>query len=140
MADRADGGIETECSTHRDLDGGVACRVESVELEQTRRRTVRRSTVIATGKYNHLQPLLPCRRAIANGQYARNGLVEPPGVQRRTDPAVVEAQFGGLLPGERTVLRGRKLGNRTSCGVDHGAHRTRGVSHRRAAGAASDEL
>jgi hypothetical protein len=40
---------------------------------------------------------------------------------------VVEVQFGGLLSGERTVLSGRKLGNRTSCGVDHDEHGTRGV-------------
>jgi hypothetical protein len=66
-----------------------------------------------------VQPLLPREATVGEEQDAGQRLGEPAVALGRGDASVIEVQFGGLASRDRTVLRGRELGNRTTCGVGH---------------------
>jgi hypothetical protein len=71
------------------------------------------------GEDEHHQPLVPRRRLAGEHEDAWSRLVEPARAFRRGDPAVVEVQGGSLVAGERSMLSGCKLNDRTRRIVGH---------------------
>ena len=102
--------------------------VEPVEPMEPRRGAVGGSGVPTVGEGCGHEATGP--RLAAAGHYQDSGvrLIEPAEPDRGGDAAAIEVQCGSLATGERSVLRGCKLGNGAYCVVRHGSDHMDGVS------------
>jgi hypothetical protein len=114
-----------------DTDLDDVALVEPVEAVQTGGGAVRCDGVPTIGERGRDHTAMPAVVASREHEHARIRLAEPPQPFGGGDAATVEVEFGSLATGERTMLRGCKLGNGAYSVVEHVRDGTRGVSHRR---------
>jgi hypothetical protein len=112
-------GTRAPAAAH-DADFDDVARREPIEAVKSRRRPVRRDGVRMGGERGRHQALVPRGWRPGQCEHARVRLLEPAVPLGGSDAAAIEVEFGSLATGERTMLRGCKLGNGAYSVVEHG--------------------
>ena len=101
--------------------------LEPVEMVEPGRGAVGGNGMPTVGEGGGHQATDPRAAIAGHDEHARVRLVEPAQPDRGGDAAAVEVQFGSLAAGQRTMLRGCKLGNGAYSVVRHDAEHTERV-------------